>query len=1795
MPTHNRLDKIAFGAGRKRKEENYWLNRLSGELERCCFNDDHKKTNEDESNEPKHRSIRQLEFNINGDLYLKLIKLSAGSLPRLHMILTTGLIILINRYTGIEDVIIGAPIYKQEIETEFVNTILVLRNRLTPRMSFKELLLQVRQTLNETVENQNYPIEMILDKLKIPYNIAEDFPLFDIAVLLENIHEAKYLQHIHLNMIFSFKKTPESIAGKIEYNESSYEKTTIEQIITHFNLLLSRALLDLDQTINQFELFTEEEKIKLLSFCNTQVDFPENKTIYHFFEDQVKKNPDHISIFGLSLLEEAYLQISYRELNEKSNRLALWLEQGNVGPDTIVGVLLNRSVEMITAIFGIEKAGAAYLPIDPNYPPGRIDYMLKDSNAKIVLTADELRDCSRNALHYPGHNEFGSYDHRSSSSLAYVIYTSGTTGKPKGAGIENRSLVNRLHWMQKKYRLDSRDIILHKTPFTFDVSVWEIFWWSMAGASVCLLKPGSEKDPAMIIQTIEKYGVTVMHFVPSMLSVFLDYIKNSVNVKKLAGLKQVIASGEALPISLVNLFNRLLYIENGTRLSNLYGPTEATIDVTCFDCSTGETLKRIPIGKPIDNITLYILGKNLHLQPLGAAGELCIGGVGLGRGYLNRSELTAEKFTTFHHSSFDIPRIHHLKLYRTGDLARWLPDGNIEYLGRIDFQVKIRGFRIELGEIENQLALHKGIKEAVVIARENANNDKYLCAYVVLDNMYSFVHLEEDLHEYLSKDLPNFMVPQHFVVLERIPLTANGKIDRRALPEPGSHQSRQYVEPVTDTQKKLVQIWSEVLGLEKIGINENYFRIGGDSITAIKLASFINKRMNTHMMVMDLYSNETIEKLAFIIEQSQLQGSNEELALAQQEVEELKNRIIAENALTPMDPNIEDIFPMCDIEKGMTFYTLTDSDVAMYHDQFIYQIKYTNFDILRLKKALTLLVAKHEMLRTAFNLGDYEEPVHILYKNIQIDFMDFDISKMEKLSQEMYIRNFIEEDRRIPFNIMKAPLWRIRTFILNQNYICVLWIFHHAILDGWSVASLMTELNNTYLELKATPHYFPQKLNSTYKHFVIEQIVEKKKDDVRNYWQGELEDYKRLDFSGLKNDNDTPAIKRVRHKYGNAMLQKLSGTAEIYNTSVKHLCLGAYIYMLNMISYEDDIVVGLVTNNRPIREDSEKMLGCFLNTIPIRFKVPDSATYIEYIRLIDAKIVELKKYERLSLFEILRTIGEISQNKNPIFDTIFSFIDFHVYELLELDNKETSGDGDGLSLEGYERTNTLFDFIVSTTGGVFNISMAYANTLISNHSAARLLRYFENILEKMSKEPDRLMDKNEIIPLEEKEQILANFNDTTDEFPLSKGIHQLFAAQAGRTPDNVAVIGSSIIRPNEKPSLKIQLTYHELDEMSVHLATWLNYQGMKTGNIIGIMMERSPEIIIGVMGILKGGCAYLPIDANYPQERIDYMLKDSNAKMLVSNSIFQDVMKNYTGINRYDLPGTGDSLTFQSANPAYVIYTSGSTGNPKGVVIEHNSIVNYIHWAARHYVKYDEIHFPLFTSMSFDLTLTSIFVPLITGNKIVVYGDDDIWDIIREIVDDNHAGAVKLTPSHLQILRVKDIPASGSHIKRLILGGEMLDTPLTQEIYRHFNKKVEIYNEYGPTEATVGCMIYQFNEQTDINPYIPIGKPAANCQIYLLDKNKKIVPPGGLGEIYIGGAGIARGYLNRIELTAEKFIHLSMDQKNVTLYKTGDLARWRPDWNLDFLGRSDQQVKVRGYRIELGEIENALLKHQGVK
>jgi len=1586
-------------------------------------------------------------------------------------------------------------------------------------------LSKQEEIFNSIVIIQNYPLDIDLNKLDGKLKVKQH-SIFETTNYDLNL-EITITNDIKLNFM---------------YNGNRISSDAIYRISKHYGNILNIIVEKGNIGLDEIDILSNEEKNQILyEFNSTKAEYPKDKTVHQLFEETVDRTPDKVAV----VCEEK--QLTYRELNERANQLAHLLREKGVTRDSIVGLWTERSLEMIVGIMGILKAGGAYLPIDTNYPQDRIEYILEDSGAKLLLTQSLL---SKKAVF---RQEIILLDDESlyegavknpekinqPNDLAYIIYTSGSTGKPKGVMIEHHALINRINWMQKKYPISEQDVVLQKTAYTFDVSVWELLWWSQVGATLCMLVPGGEKDPRQIAQAIEKNRVTVMHFVPSMLNIFMEYLQIN-DVEGLSSLRQVFASGEALIPYQVEKFNAILSNRYGTALANLYGPTEAAIDVSYFDCIGKGQLERVPIGKPIDNINLYILDERKNVQPIGVSGELYIAGVGLARGYLNNTTLTAEKF-------IDNPFEPGTKMYHTGDLARWLSDGNIEFLGRIDHQVKIRGFRIELGEIETQLLSYQGVNEVIVTAKEDNSGSKYLCVYIVGERDFTV----GELRQHLGKELPEYMIPSYFVQLEKLPLTANGKIDRKSLPEPdGSMASGiTYEAPTNAIEEKLVTIWQEILKIDKIGIRDNFFELGGHSLKATSMVAKIQKEMEVEILLKEIFQEPTIKEISDKIKEK------EKAAYIKIEPVEEKEYYKASSA-----------------QKRL--YTLQQFDLesTAYNMFGVLELE-GKLDVERLKEAFKALMKRHASLRTSFEIVE-EELVQKIHQEAV-----FEIEEITK--------GFVRA-----FDLSKAPLFRVGLIsyakekkATEEKHI-LMYDMHHIISDGTSIGILVDEFIKLYAgeelqELKV--QYIDY---CAWQDCMINSEIMQKQED---YWLKEYEE--EIPILNLPTDYPRPVIQSfegdcIYFELEEDITEGLKKIGRETGTTLYMLLLANFNILLSKYTGQEDIVVGSPIAGRP-HADLENIIGMFVNTLAIRSNPEGKKTYREYLDEVKEKCLkayENQDYQFEELIEKLKVRRDMS--RNALFDVMLVLQNTEIREL-EIED---------LRVREYKGENKVAKFDITINAvqleKKIGLSIEYCTKLFSKDTIERLRKHLVNIIANTIVNQDIKLSAIDMLTAEENQKLLYTFNNTYSEYPRDKTIHELFEAQVENTPDKVAVVFEAK-----------QLTYMELNERANQLARVLLTKGVSKDSIVGIMVERSLEMIIGIMGILKAGGAYLPIDPAYPTDRTEYMLADSQTKLLLTHkgleSKIGDAIEriNIDEESLYQGETSNLDKAYDAGSLAYVIYTSGSTGKPKGVMIEHRNVINTLTGLEKAYPVNEEDAYLLKTTYTFDVSVIELFGWFVGKGRLEILpqGKEKDPREITKVIEERSITHINFVPSMLNLWIEelgKETRQQQSKLKYVMAAGEALSSSTTESFYKE-EKQARLENIYGPTEITIyatSCAI----EKNKLYSNISIGKPMQNVKAYILDKNNKLCPIGVAGELCIAGEGLARGYLNRAELTAEKFIDNPFEL-GTKMYRTGDLARWLSDGNIEFLGRIDHQVKIRGYRIELGEIETQLLSYQAVK
>ncbi len=1593
---------------------------------------------------------------------------------------------------------------------------------------------------------ENYPIEAVS---------AQDSDL-----VIENV---RIKQQNNFPLTISTRHfAKQELVIEFEFDSKKISNDKVEMITRHFYTMLD-SIIESD-TISDLEYLTfDENNNQIIKFNDTTVSYQKESesTVLDLFYKQVEKSPNSTAVTHKDK------KITYKELDSLSNQLSNCLsEEYDIKSGDVIGIKFDRSEWTLISILGILKLGATFVPIDPTYNSEREAHILSDSQIKLLITETnylfDFSDFDGILFSIDIDFELNKYSETRPETVvdgkttAYIIYTSGSTGLPKGVVIAHASLFNYLSWGKSTY-LDSNNLANNDfglyTSLSFDLTITSLFLPIISGGTLHVY---NQENTVAILKSYLESQISCIKLTPAHISLL-----NEIDLEN-SPVQIAIVGGDALQQQHINTLKKL---NPSIKIYNEYGPTEATVGCMIYDASNAD---QILIGKPIANTEIYILNNYNKLLPIGISGEIYIGGKGLAKGYLNQVNLTNQKF-------IDHPFITNKKLYKTGDIGKWLPDGNMVYLGREDNQVKIRGYRVEIGEIEKHLLDEENIKDAVVVVNTTEQGEKELIAYLVLENKDQTIL---EIRNYLAGKIPAYMMPNYMVSIKSMPLTVNGKIDKDSLPslkDSGIVSGTENVAPTNPIEEKIASIWKEHLSIKEVGIKDDYFHLGGDSIKMIRFINSINKLFNTDIPIATFYENPTIEGLALFVQNAEEITNEHKQQLVEVDVllDELEKNVLQNH---PDAHLIANVYPISDIQLGMILtgqLMREKGEYGIYHDQFLFQL--ASVDINRLEKAMELMMLKHETLRTSYNLYDYEEQVQIIYKRVPVTIGFEDISYYSKEDKETFIENFMNNERiHNPFNINEAPVWRVTVFKIGEADSIFAFQFHHAMIDGWGEKNFRVELFEIYSALEKNPDYRPSTIVSSIRDSVVSDLIELKNEENISFWKNEIKDYKRLDiFTNEVIDSSSGNV------YDEEFTLRILEKCKQDKITPKALFLSGYLYVLSMLSPERDITLGLVSHRRPVVEDGDKLLGCFLNSVPYRFDMAASNQFSwkEYVSQVNTKLKNLQGKDRFSLNEIANLSGE-TFSENPFFDALFNFVDFHVLNALyddeEFQSQQNSRKIEDFDFQDFERTNTFLNFTFSIDPKNISISCSQIRKLKSNHNLNELLSYFDDFINNYCYNDFEIINNQSIISKEEFQKITEKFNESPFLAPTDTTLSNLFQKQAKETPDEIALV-----------YLNEEMSYKEVDLLSNQFANYLMAKHkIEKGDFVGVKLERNHWTFVVILGILKAGAVYVPIDPNYPASRIDYIEADSQCKISVNPFIVDDFISNaseyseaaiHVGLTQYDL--------------AYIIYTSGSTGNPKGVMMEHKAILNTIMSQIDAFNMKSVRNTLQFASLSFDASIWETFKTLLSGSCLYIVDDVTRQDplLLGNYVWENNIDIATLPPAYLKLMDFNLLKS----IKTLITAGE----PAVSGDVKKFLElnSGEYINAYGPTEVGICGSTYPINKGDSFPVNVPIGKPISNTKIYILDDNHQLKPIGVSGEICIATSGLAKGYLNKPELTAEKFVNNPFAEGEL-LYKTGDLGRWSSDGNLEFQGRKDTQVKVRGHRIELEEIERQTLLYSDI-
>ncbi|WP_340608594.1 amino acid adenylation domain-containing protein [Xenorhabdus bharatensis] len=1783
----------------------------------------------------------KVSFQLDASLLASLKVLGKRHNSTLFMTLLTAWSIVLSRLSGQDDVVIGTPVANRphrELEGLigfFVNT-LALRVTFNNALSVADLLTQIRKQSLAAYAHQDLPFEQVVEALQ-PERSLSYSPVFQVMMALNNTPAQEFTlpelqltpieqkhRGAHFDLTLSLNEIGTGLAGDLEYAADLFDHSTVERMVGYLIHVLTAMVIDDSQPVNTLPMLPNSERQQLLvDFNATQTAFPQDALIHPLVEAQVLQRPDAIAISyeGQTL--------SYAELNCHANRLAHHLLALGIRPDDPVAICAERSPELIIGLLAILKAGGAYVPLDPNYPAERLSYMLEDARpvalltqtawcdkldtfVPVVLLDNLLNEQEAPLAAYPIHNPGIQTSGLTSHHLAYIIYTSGSTGQPKGVMVEHRNVL-RLIINNNFADITPEDCIAHCANISFDAATWEVWSALIHGARLLLIPENTLLQPTRFGQCLSSEGVTALFLTTALFNQYADLI-----APMLSGLRYVLFGGEQTD---TRSAIQLRATHPPQHLLHVYGPTEVTTFSTAYEIpfvgsSHTENKRKIPIGGPIANTQIYILDSGKQPVPLGVTGEIYIAGEGVARGYLNRPQLTAERFLADPFSSAPDAR-----MYKTGDLGRWLPDGNIEYCGRNDFQVKIRGFRIELGEIESRLSQCHGVQKALVLAREEAGDEKTgaktggqkrLIAYI--QPQPGMIPEPAELRQQLARHLADYMLPSAFITLDHFPLTANGKIDREALPAPdaSAFAARLYESPTGETEIALAQIWQQLLGLEKIGRHDHFFELGGHSLMIVSLIEEL-RRIGWRLDIRSVFSTPVLADMAqalrrdadaFVVPENLIpEGCTAIIpemlplvTLSQAQIDAIAGTVSGGTG------NVQDIYPLSPLQEGILFHHLMQTQGDNYLLQSL--LAFDNRERLdSFLSALQQVINRHDILRTSVFWQGLEHPVQVVWRQASLEINVFTPNTEHNIQVQLLAHTDPHQHR---IDLTRAPLFTadIAHDTAQNEWLLVL-RFHHLVSDHVTLERIFAEIA---LILQKQGIALPAVL--PYRNFIA-RTLSVPVSEHEDYFRSRLADIDTptAPFGVLSlsnNENPIPNNESPEAEQNNAVTEahlplspELSGSlralARQLKVSPSVLFHVAWAQVLAQTSSRDDVVFGSVLSGRlQGGAGADHILGMFINTLPIRISLADRSvqtvvqdTYQDLITLLEHEQAPLTLAQSCSGVE----------HAIPLFSTLLNYRHSPVSE-----EKTTRNSWSGMRvIAAKEGTNYPITLSVDDLGSDFSLS---AHT-VAGIDPVRMTRYLLTALcglvDALMHHPQKLVLHVPILPETERQQLLVDFNASRcktgqADFPQDKLIHPLFEAQVLQRPDAVALTYEDQT-----------ISYEELNQRANRLAHYLIALGVRPDDRVAICVERSAELIVGLLAILKAGGAYVPLDPNYPPERLAYMLADATPVVLLTQTTQLDKLPDTVPV--YVLDSPDPTLNTQPVdNPdalalgltprhlAYVIYTSGSTGQPKGVMVEHISINHLV--MNNHYadigVNDCVAHC---ANTAFDASTWEIWSALLNGGRLHIVPQPVLLDPARfcDSLIRGRVTALWLTVGLFNAY-LDSLSPLFSQLNYLLIGGEELDPRKIRQVQLTEPRPAHLINGYGPTETTTFAATYEIKSPVDAVRSIPIGRPIANTRIYILNSRGQPVPIGVTGEIHIAGKGVARGYLNRPELTAERFMTdpFSSDP-DARMYKTGDLGCWRTDGNIEYLGRTDSQIKLRGFRIEPGEIEAELMQCHGVR
>lgn len=1710
----------------------------------------------------------------------------------LFQLLLTAVTAALRNNSGQDEFVVSIPYASQSLQRRgplMADGVLDLPLRLQCQATDtgSQLLIRVRDQLMDALE---YPVATqgtVARALGLPssgdrapftgvfFNLNPRIDLSGFTPLIASMHEGRKRGTLS-ELFFNFYEGTEALTLDLHYSTEFFSteraqslvqalKSTCEQLAQSIDTPLSQLVATQPVKTNTQPLVIDPQ---LAAWNQTQAPFDPHARIEQWVTQQAQRTPDAVAV------QARGVRLSYQELNHRINRFANLLIARGITEGDRIGLCLSRGPDMIPALLGILKTGAAYVPLDPGFPKDRLHYMAQDAGVKWVITeaahADrsgvsreqQIRvDDDAKLINGASHLEPQPLNAHSADATAYVIYTSGSTGQPKGVVLPQAAVCNFLSSMKRQPGIKASDCLLAVTTLSFDIAVLELFLPLITGARVVLAQREDAMDGESLSKLIADEGITFMQATPTTWHLLLEASwKAPVGFKALCG-------GEPLPPSLAEAL-----LAQGMTLWNMYGPTETTVWSTVSQITDAK--QKITIGKPIDNTQVWILDEQMRPCPIGAEGEICIGGEGVATGYFKRPELTTDRFVADPFSAQPGARI-----YRTGDLGRWRTDGNLEHLGRLDFQVKIRGYRIELGEIEARLAAQPGVARSVVVAREVTPNDTQLIGYVTPQPGCAVDTAA--LRQALRTDLPDYMVPQHILLIGSMPLLPNGKIDRKALPTPSISVSapaaiQTAAAPATvppgnpSIQQGIAHAMADVLGKSHVGVTDNFFELGGHSLLAARLATKLIEVVGFRPALRIIFESPTPAALEQALAQKPAAGA------------QLSTAAIPARA-------DQSTAPLSQMQLRLWFLeTLSPGTVA--HNTPSGHLLHGPLDVPAFQQAMQWLVNRQSVLRTVMQRTP-EGAIQRVLPALTFSLPVTDLSALPAAEQQVTLNSAVKALVETPYDLEQGPLFSAHLWRLSANEHAFFFQTHHLIWDGWSFDIFYQDISELYEACRTGRQAQLPDISVSYGDFAAwhqQWLTGPELARQTQYWRDKLSPLP--DPIELPLDRARPAVMSgkgdcIQFNLGSKVTRALREQAQRSGRTLYVTLLSAYALVLHQISQQKDFVVGTPVRGRE-QPGLEPLMGFFVNMLPMRMQIDPAQRMNAWMDQVHRMVVESFSYPEVPFEHLVRELKVPRDSSySPIYQVSFSYQDARDRQThwgnVEHDRMATPilGSAQDIGLWCVE------------TGDEIEFVFTYNTDVLDASTVARLGTRIESVLHQLEAEPDAPLHHYSVLPANERDQIAA-WNDTARTYNQHITVHQLIADQAGRTPQATAVV---------QPGWG-QLTYQELDGRANRLARVLRHRGVERGALVGLCVERGVDMLTAQLAVLKAGAAYVPLDPSYPSDRLVYMSADAQLSLLISEQGLIDVLpwarEKLVLLDSDAAEITAQSDTSLAPNPgldarpedtAYVIYTSGSTGQPKGVMVPHRAVVNFLNSMAHEPGLQSSDRLLTVTTLSFDIAVLELFLPLSLGAQVVLASRDQAQDgmALQGLIASHNISVMQATPASWHMLLDAGWPGKTGF--KALIGGESLSPALAEQLLTRCS---ELWNMYGPTETTVWSTCTRIVNTQEL---ITIGGPIANTQIHVLDEHTKPCPIGVAGEIFIGGDGVTQGYLNRPELTAERFVVDPFSSLlGARLYRTGDRGRWRPDGTIEHLGRLDFQVKVRGHRIELGEIESTLATHPEV-